>query len=219
MTRNKRGGAKKRKDTPEEVEIKRQDQLLAQIQARNEPQGPAAVTSYRSVIEALHPEHFAACQMEPHLDGAAVRMNELRGLILGQSSETETVLLGALGHVGVVVPDPQMAGQISKALNDYYKKHRESGRAAERDIIDVAVKVRNRIADEHIQIGSVWRDYATGGGELDPVISLMGGEAYDENDLLDDLDIQTEATRAAVRICAELEDWEAQVRALKLEND
>ena len=67
-------------------------------------------------------------------------------------------------------------------------------------MIKQAIDCRNRAVHGAVEIGSVWRDYQTGGGEWVSVISLMGGEMYDEEDLLRDLALQQEATIAAVHL-------------------
>jgi hypothetical protein len=82
-------------------------------------------------------------------------------------------------------------------MPDAYTRH---GWSDALDLIKQAIDCRNRAVHGAVEIGSVWRDYQTGGGEWVSVISLMGGEMYDEEDLLRDLALQQEATIAAVHL-------------------
>ncbi|TDD28300.1 hypothetical protein E1287_32970 [Actinomadura sp. KC06] len=134
-----------------------------------------------------------------HDDYSATNMHSLRGLALGQAAELES----ALGEIIRTLDpsaklDKQTAGQrlrwVEKLvdIDDW---------AWELEAIEKAVKTRNRLAHNEIQIGSVWRDYATGdGGEFVPVISLLGQVDYDESDLLSDLSLMQHATLMAIEI-------------------
>ena len=82
-------------------------------------------------------------------------------------------------------------------MPDTYTRH---GWSDALDLIKRAIDCRNRAVHGSVEIGSVWRDYQTGGGEWVSVISLMGGEMYDEEDLLRDVALQQQATITAVRV-------------------
>lgn len=198
------------KVTPEQARRMRSE-LLATLGESGGRTDQVEVESYRSVIEQLYPEYFASSELEPHLDVRAVRMNELRGLILGQSTQMENALLKLMDARGIEVRQPRTAGNIVKAVHAHFEKQLNSALADDREVLDVAVLVRNRVAHDHIEIGSLWRDYGTGGGEWVPVISLLGAEEYDEKDMLEDLEILKAATRAAVRVWAHADDWTGQL--------
>ena len=67
-------------------------------------------------------------------------------------------------------------------------------------MVEQAIKRRIRVVHDCAHIGSVWRDYATGGGEWVPVMSFLGTEEYGEHDLVDDLALQQDATGQAVHM-------------------
>jgi hypothetical protein len=66
--------------------------------------------------------------------------------------------------------------------------------------IEEAIRRRNRIVHDTVTIGYSWFDYATGGGEHVPVISLLGEGDIDEFDLRNILEQQKEATQFAVQV-------------------
>ncbi|MDQ2637675.1 MAG: hypothetical protein M3Y83_12440 [Actinomycetota bacterium] len=179
--------------------------------------GSESVISANSIVEDLYPGYFAYAGYEPHLDSAAQRMNELRGLILGQCSETERVIRSILTTLKVDVEARTPAGALRKMLDAYCNEHRAGEFSDEREVIAKAVEIRNRVAHEPLEIGSVWRDLGRGDYQLEPMISLLGGEVYDEADMVNDLAVQQEATRAAVRVQAAVEGWDRQVEELRLE--
>ena len=72
-------------------------------------------------------------------------------------------------------------------------------------VIEEAIKRRNRIVHDTVQVGYSWREYATGGGTHVAVISLLGNEDRDEVDLQNDLNLQRRATRDAIEVLHYLE--------------
>jgi hypothetical protein len=157
------------------------------------------VVSWTTVWDVLYPEDAG----DPHDDQAAAEMHRLRGLVIAQAAETESVL-----------------GQILRRLDSRVKVHRPAGNLLrdvrtkldnidlerhEHDlgVVDAAIRRRNRIVHSVVTIGSSWVPYSTGGGERQPVISLLGTDEYNESDLMQDLVLQQEATAAAVRVLHE----------------
>ena len=136
----------------------------------------------------------------PHDDTQAADMHRLRGLIMAQACETEAVLGAILRHFHAAANVERPAGALLseiRHLPDSNKRHEWSDAL---DLIKQAIDCRNRAVHGSVEIGSVWRDYETGGGEWIAVISLMGGEMYDEEELLRDLALQQQATIAAARL-------------------
>jgi hypothetical protein len=157
------------------------------------------VVSWTTVWDGLYPEDAG----DPHDDEAAAEMHRLRGLVMAQAAETESVL-----------------GQILKRLDPRAKVHRPAGNLLrdvktklndidlnrhEHDlgVVDAAIRRRNWAVHSVVTIGSSWVPYSGGGGEWQPVISLLGTEEYNESDLMQDLVLQQEATAAAVRVLHE----------------
>lgn len=145
----------------------------------------------------------------PVRDDLAAEMHRLRGLVMAQGTETETVLRRVVAHLN---PDANVekstAGRlvqdVRRLLSDEDEQHWEYELCG----IEEAVERRNHAVHSKVSIGSVWRDYATGGGERVPVISLLGDEVYDEADLLEDFGLQQAATRFAVEILLYLQRGE-----------
>jgi hypothetical protein len=166
--------------------------------AQTEPRFGEQVMSWPNVWSDLYPD----LAFDPHDDAIAISMHRLRGLVIAQATEVEDVLGAILDHL-----DPSDAGRRRTAGNRLWEiKARLNARdrdgwADTLDLLDHAVKSRNHASHNTVKIGSSWRDYATGdGGEWVPVVSTMGGELYDEQDLQRDLALQQEATVEAVRL-------------------
>jgi hypothetical protein len=137
----------------------------------------------------------------PYDDAYAAEMQRLKGLVLGQAAEIEAVL-GQIVRSMASQPSGRYKtmGQLAKDVRQLLDAETAAAWASELQVIDRAVKSRNRVAHNSVRIGSSWRDYATGGEERIPVISMLGDKQYDEHDLRRDLALQQEATEAAVRI-------------------
>ncbi|MGW2307916.1 hypothetical protein [Actinomadura luteofluorescens] len=141
----------------------------------------------------------------PAQDHVAAGMHRLRGLVMAQGTETESVLREIVKHL-----DPNLniekstAGRLIKDIRRLLSDDDESFWEYELRLIEKAVDRRNHAVHSEVVIGSSWRDYATGGGEWVPVISLLGNEEYDEVDLRKDFALQRHATQAAVEILVDL---------------
>ncbi|TKK90423.1 hypothetical protein FDA94_05320 [Herbidospora galbida] len=165
--------------------------------AYSEPFFGDRVVSWTNIWTDLYPED----PYNPHDDHAAFTMQRLRGTVLAQAAELEDVMSAIIEHL-----DPQArskrrtAGQALHAINSALTPADKDFWIYELEVIDRAIKSRNRIAHNRITIGSAWTDYATGGGEWTPVVSMIGNDLYDEGDLLVDLNLQQLATRDAVRL-------------------
>ncbi|MEU6354810.1 hypothetical protein ABZ896_36760 [Streptomyces sp. NPDC047072] len=155
--------------------------------------------SWRTVWDELFPDPEAFDG--PHDDNAAAEMNRLRGLVMAQASETETVLGMILGRLVPSARTEKPAGALLRDVRTQLSSQTGAAWADALDLIDKAIKRRNHVVHNAVVIGSSWREYATGdGGDWIPVISFMGDEEYSETELLDDLTLQHEATAAAVRV-------------------
>ncbi|GAA4219473.1 hypothetical protein GCM10023075_03590 [Streptosporangium album] len=129
-------------------------------------------------------------------------MHRLRGLIIAQAAEVEDVLGAILDHLDPsTVRRRRTAGQRLREIEARLSAGDRDAWADTLDLLDHAIKARNHAAHNTVDIGSVWRDYATGdGGEWVPVVSTMGDELYDKQDLQRDLALQQEVTVEAVRL-------------------
>lgn len=162
----------------------------------DKPRFGEAAVSWQTVWDCLYPDYTDA----PHDDAAASEMHRLRGLVMAQCAETETVLGKIATHLdGSLSVERRTAGQLLQIIRRLLGEAGEEWTADLR-LIDDAVKRRNHAVHSPVTIGSDWMPYATGGGEWVPVISFMGEGCYDEADLRRDLALQHEATVAAVRI-------------------
>ncbi|MDY6948932.1 MAG: hypothetical protein SXG53_24830 [Pseudomonadota bacterium] len=125
---------------------------------------------------------------------------------MAQSAETEKVLGMIAKHLApnkrADVPSGVLVKAIRAASSDQQIRDWSSPLA----LIEDAIKRRNRVVHDAVEVGSSWMPYTTGGGEWVPVITLMGGEMVDESDLRNDLASQHEATCEAVRILRALHD-------------
>ncbi|WP_108999018.1 hypothetical protein [Streptomyces rishiriensis] len=68
------------------------------------------------------------------------------------------------------------------------------------DVIERAIKRRNRVVHDSLAVGRTWREYATGGGEWVHVTTTLGEEECDTGTLVNDLALQQGATAAAVEV-------------------
>ena len=154
--------------------------------------------------EGLSPE-----EDEPSGYMDAAEMNRLRGVAIVQAAEAEAVLAEILR-----ILDPS-AGRALTAGPSWPQSESNSTRrpwiAGPRPlgVIDAAIKRRNRIVHDTVQVGYSWREFATGGGTHVPVISLLGNEDRDEVDLQNDLDLQHLATQHAIEVLHDLKHRKA----------
>ena len=154
------------------------------------------VVSWTTVWNALYPEEAD----DPHDDEAAAEMHRLRGLIMAQAAETEDVLGHILRVLDAKAKIDQSAGRLLRDIMKRLGDGRDAEYEQDLNAVDTAIKRRNFSVHSAVTIGSIWVSYSTGGGEWQPVISLMGGDVYDEVNLREDLACQQEATAAAVRV-------------------
>ena len=152
--------------------------------------------SWRTVWNELYPDPWES----PHDDALAADMHRMRGLVMAQACETETVLGAILRHFNAAANVERPAGVLLREIRHMPDAYTHHGWSDALDLIKQAIDCRNRAVHGSVEIGSVWRDYQTGGGEWVSMISLMGGEMCDEEDLLRELALQQQATIAAVRL-------------------
>lgn len=148
--------------------------------------------SWMTVREAISPVDDG---WEGHDDKSATEMHQLRGHVIAQAAETEHVLGLILRKFKPAVNVRQAGEGLLRGLRPYLEGRFD----AELAVIEAAKDRRNRCVHDSVVIGSSWRPFQTGGGEYVPVISLLGTEEIDENDLRNDLLLQQAATEAAVR--------------------
>ena len=160
-----------------------------------------AVRSWRSVWGDLFPEEH-----DFHDDEAAAEMHRLRGVVMAQAAETEAVLGMIARLLDPGVPLTRPAGILLKHVQKVLGRLEIHNHDEALTLIDRAIQRRNRTVHDTVVIGSVWNEYATGGGDWVNVISIMGEEEYTENDLERDVALQHDATAAAVRVFRSLRD-------------
>jgi hypothetical protein len=134
-------------------------------------------------------------------------MNRLRGLVIVQASWTEAVLGQILRHL---LPSANIEGHTAGQLLAKVRRALANLPAIgcnTLDLIDKAIKRRNRAVHDTVTIGYSWAPFSGSGGDGDwvPVISLLGSEECSEADLRSGLALQQEATVAAVQLLIALE--------------
>ncbi|MET8759863.1 hypothetical protein [Lentzea sp. NPDC004782] len=128
-------------------------------------------------------------------------MQQLRGLIMVQAAETEAVL----GRI-LCVLDPQenpgrmMAGALLKKIWDKLCDRDKVAFQSHVRQIRKAQARRNHAVHNRVDTGYSWVNYAGGGGEWVPVITTMGVEACDEQELSHDLALQQTSTVVAIKM-------------------
>lgn len=165
------------------------------------PRFEEAAVSWMTVWDRLFPEDT----FDPHDDAEASEMHRLRGLVMAQAAETERVL-GMISKR--LAPDKRVdvpSGVLLKVIRGVLNDQQVNEWSSQLAMIEAAIKRRNRVVHDTIEVGSSWMPYATGGGEWVPVITLLGDEMHDESDLRDDLANQQDATCEAVRILRALD--------------
>ncbi|MDI3409480.1 hypothetical protein [Streptomyces cavernicola] len=130
----------------------------------------------------------------------AAELNRLRGLVVVQAAQTEAVLGMILSRLDPVAPIDQPAGRLLNRIRQKIDGFCDTEWPPALDLIDDAVKRRNRVVHDSPTIGRVWREYATGGGEWVHVTTTLGDEDCDTTTLVRDLDLQQAATTTAVEI-------------------
>ncbi|WBB73492.1 hypothetical protein O7602_28130 [Micromonospora sp. WMMD1128] len=161
-----------------------------------------AAVSWRTVWNELYPED----NNDPHDDDYVTEMHRLRGLIMAQAAETETVLGMILVRLDPGQNVARPAGQLLRSIRQRLDEQRRLHWSTSLDLIYDAIKCRNKAVHRPVEVGSSWLPYSTGdGGEWVPVITLMCGQEYDVQDLRRDLALQHRATAEAVRLLRSLD--------------
>jgi len=130
----------------------------------------------------------------------AAELNRLRGLVVVQAAETEAVLGRILSRLDPAARTDQPAGRLVHNIRQKIDGFCDTEWPPALDLIDAAVKRRNRVVHDSPTIGRVWREYATGGGEWVHVVTMLGDDACDTGILVGDLALQQDATAAAVEL-------------------
>jgi hypothetical protein len=151
--------------------------------------------SWRTIFQDLDPDPDGV----PAFDHEAADIHRLRGLVIAQFAETEAVLERIMATLDPTL-DLQnlMAGKLFRLLKKQLPTALKISWQGGLRTISEAIKARNRAVHADVEIGFSWQPYSTGGGEHVPVISLMGGELYDEQDLRNDFGLEQHATEVAV---------------------
>jgi hypothetical protein len=136
----------------------------------------------------------------PSGDHLAAEMNRLRGVAIVQAAETEAVLAQILCHLDPSADRALPAGALMAAVKKRLDAQTLVRWSRALSTIDEAIKRRNRVVHDTVRLGYVWREYATGGGEHVPVISMLGTEDMDEFDFQNILELQREATEYAIEL-------------------
>ncbi|MFF0017982.1 hypothetical protein [Streptomyces sp. NPDC005374] len=153
--------------------------------------------SWSTVQADRYPQHPDTA----YWDGTeAAELNRLRGLVVVQAAETETVLGMILSRLDPAARTNRPAGELLKAIEQKIGGSCDTEWPPAIALIDTAVKRRNRIVHDSPTIGRVWREYATGGGEWAHVLTQLGDAEYDASALVGDLALQQDATAAAVEL-------------------
>jgi hypothetical protein len=154
--------------------------------------------SWSTVQADLYPHHRPDTA---YWDGTeALELNRLRGLVVVQAAETEAVLGMVLSRLDPTARIDQPAGLLLQNIRQKIDGFCDTGWLPALDLIEAAVKRRNRVVHDSPTIGRVWREYATGGGEWVHVITQLGDAECDATTLVRDLTLQQNATAAAVEL-------------------
>ncbi|MEV5710254.1 hypothetical protein [Actinoallomurus sp. NPDC052274] len=156
------------------------------------------VRSWESVWSLEFPEEMDALYRN---DSDTKGMQRLRGLVIAQCVETETILGKIVKRLDQTI---NIEGRTTGGLlEDARTLLGDEAKKWEKDLLLIgeAIECRNHTVHSCVTMGCSWADYATGdGGEWVPVSAMMGDEDYSESDLLCDLDLQQRATVRAVHL-------------------
>jgi hypothetical protein len=131
----------------------------------------------------------------PPIDADTAEMNRLRGLVIVQASETETVLGRILRWLSPSADTNRPAGTLLHEVSLALTNLPDISCTDTLDLIRRAIRRRNRVLHDTVTIGSVWAPFSESDVEWVPVISLLGLELCDEEDLRTDLGTPTESDR------------------------
>ena len=119
------------------------------------------VVSWTTVWDVLYPEDAG----DPHDDQAATEMHRLRGLVMAQAAETESVLGQILKRLDSRVNVHRPAGNLLRDVRTKLDKVDAERHEHDLGVVDAAIRRRNRVVHSVVTIGSSWVPYSTGGGE------------------------------------------------------
>ena len=137
-----------------------------------------------------------------HDDADAKELHRLRGLALSQASEMEAVLAQVLGILDRDANRDRPAGVLLNAAKAKLPEEVLADLLGSIELLDAAIKRRNRLVHDTIEIGSSWQQ-----GQYVPVIALLGAEEVGEESLRVELALQQEATKAAVMLLLAVDEW------------
>lgn len=169
--------------------------------------GREVLVSWREMWRQMYPtrdDRLSADEEPPDCpagDGDAREMNRLRGVAIVQAAETEAVLGEILNELDPSAKRARPAGMLLAAVRQRLDAQTSNEWAEDLDCIGTAIKRRNLLVHNTVAIDYVWNEYATGdGGEHIPVLSRLGHEMYDEEDLRKDIELQRDVTQRAVKL-------------------
>jgi hypothetical protein len=137
----------------------------------------------------------------PAGDSDANEMNRLRSIAIVQAAETEAVLGKILSSLDPSVKSARPAGVLLRVLRQRLDTQTSDQWADDLNYIGTAIERRNMLVHNTVSIDYVWVEYGTGdGGDHIPVLSRLGYEMYDEEDLRKDIELQRDGTLRAVKL-------------------
>jgi hypothetical protein len=108
--------------------------------AREYPYGEKVV-SWTTVWDVLYPEDAG----DPHDDQAATEMHRLRGLVMAQSAETESVLGQILKRLDSKVNIRRPAGNLLREVRTKLDEVDAKRHQHDLGVVDAAIRRRNRV--------------------------------------------------------------------------
>ena len=149
--------------------------------AIRKPRFGQRAVSWRVVWEEAYPrpdEDYRESGQAHHDDADAVKMNHLRGQVMVQAAETEAVLGMILCRLDrTATPQRHTMGRLLKDVTSLLGDDADARWSYELGTIREAVERHNRAVHDRGDVGSVWQEYATGGGEWVSVIGFLGDES------------------------------------------
>ena len=170
--------------------------------AEPEPQLPYGeqVVSWLTVLADLAPPDDWADLW--HDDATAGEFHRLRGLALSQASEAEAVLGEILEVLAPHVRRDRPAGVLLKDVKTNLPSEVRAEFPETLQLIETAIRRRNRLVHDTIEIGPSWRD-----GQYVPMTVRLGSVEVSEARLRDEIGLQQDATRAAVMLLLAVDEW------------
>jgi hypothetical protein len=169
--------------------------------------GREALVSWHEMWRQMYPtrdDRLSADEEPPDCpagDDDARVMNRLRGVAIVQAAETEAVLGEILNELDPSAKHARPAGALLIAVRQRLDAQTSDQWAEDLRCIGMAITRRNMLVHNTVAIDYAWVGYATGdGGEHIPVLSRLGHDMYDEEDLRKDIELQRDATQRAVKL-------------------